>query len=246
MLRRLWNNPLGAIAIGSTIGLFLLALFSWEFGLGHDICDEPNAEGNQNCSRQNLVLFLLWKALKTIEAGSELITAIATVLLFVVTYLLVKLGRSQDRTSRAQMRPYVFVHGLAFEREGTILKIKMGLKNFSSATPALAVRISMRVGGGTREFLPTYPPAAEAEGKARSIIGPNTLASYIPELDLPELTDEHWQNFLDAKFILHFWGRIDYEDVFGESYFTEFRLINRGGPDYKERGFPAIGAPTAT
>jgi hypothetical protein len=226
--------------------LLFLAIVSWLFSIPAEICPDGASSGDDQCKSYNLALGVIWKIIKTLDASSVFLTAIATAGLVAVTYLLVKLGKEQGRTSRAQLRPYVFISKIGFTRdEDNVLLLKFAAKNYGKATPAFRVSIHGHGVVSIYERYWLYPIVGEALGDTTASLGPDTEASFNAKMP-GVMTDTLWAGFLAGKQNLHVWGVIKYQDIFGEPYETEYRMINRGGPDYIKNGFQQSGSPRAT
>jgi hypothetical protein len=77
-------------------------LVSWLFGFASQICDPPNASGYQNCYRDNAVTVFLWKIYRLFDAGSAIITALATFAIAYLTKTLAEVSNNQKTILEAQ------------------------------------------------------------------------------------------------------------------------------------------------
>jgi hypothetical protein len=163
---------------------------------------------------------------QVLEAHAGAITGVATVILAYVTYRLVRLGREQSETTRAELRAYLsVVIGAATYQDraaGVRFEAKPAILN-NGQTPAYNVRYRAKVeiltdsvaGGYTFSAPPDTP-------RSQSSIGPreNRLMSAI----LPHMVpDSEVQDIKDGKGkALWVWGVVHYDDVFRQPHFTEF------------------------
>jgi hypothetical protein len=169
-------------------------------------------------------LFLLWKAEQFFNAVSPAITAFATVLLAVITYMLVHLGHEQSKTTKAQLRAYVAPvprkAGLA--KDGRTIIILVEVEN-TGQTPAFDTQVlgditvmeyplvgKLRLGrdpGEKGKPIPTY------------VVYPGGKHASAPR---KFLTGEEIMKMDGGKHGLYVYGRATFTDAFGTSQWAEF------------------------
>lgn len=160
------------------------------------------------------------------EANGDTITALSTALLTVVTVMLMFLAGEQTRTSRAELRGYVFAEMGPVEIEvGKIPTMDVRTKNYGT-TP---VRKLAMTGMITVLDLPI------------DVATMNIPKEEPPEFTLPpgefhklriegtaKLTEGDLKSIADGKCALFFTGLIIYRDAFGERRETRFSWVWKG------------------
>lgn len=138
MLTPSWRKIILVLALSAAA----IILAAWESNLlpaTADICEESH-DGSEHCDSYNIFFAVAWNMAKAADHWSVSVTALATVLLAYITYRLVRLGRDQAKTSRAQLRAYMGHLGAHFEsvaKDGDQAgSVKYFEKN-SGSTPAL-------------------------------------------------------------------------------------------------------------
>jgi hypothetical protein len=212
-------------------GIFLLvALASLLTPFYAEICEKNTYTGEKECAAHHVAVSLVLYIGQILEAHAGAITGIATVVLAVITWRLVTLGREQSRTARAQLRAYLsVVIGDGVYQEGAIYKFeaKPVIVN-NGQTPAYNVRYRIKADIFTdsvaASFTFTEPPDVS---KSQSSIGPheNRLMSGILGHVVPETEIQDIKAGIGKA--LWVWGVVHYDDVFQRPHFTQFcqRLI---------------------
>lgn len=98
-LQRRWQK----VCLWAAAVLFAAWAISFLFGLTSEVCSQAVGSNDAHCPRYNLVFAIIWDFFKILDAGSALITALATAVLTYVTYLLVELGKKQFDTADRQL-----------------------------------------------------------------------------------------------------------------------------------------------
>lgn len=164
------------------------------------------------------------------------ITALATVLLTIVTAGLVIVTGMQFKTSRAQLRAYVFVESAVTANvvDGTgPPEAHVVIKNFGQ-TPAYEV---LHMGGlAVYEFPP--PPMVKLTATDEDFVtGPTTNMALAPganylsttPLKIPVLPPHFRKGIIAGNLAAYVYGEIRYKDVFQRKQWTKYRLM-LGGP----------------
>jgi hypothetical protein len=154
------------------------------------------------------------------------ITALATLLLTFVTAGLVWMARRQITTSRAQLRAYVAVEsGQIRAVAGERPKAQMTVRNYGQ-TPAYKFRL---VGGmGMAESFETLPPPTGDPHGTLGVLAPagtfqwNMVAPVV-------LLAEAYDRLAAGQVTLFVYGRVNYEDAFGNPRTLKYRTMF-GGP----------------
>jgi hypothetical protein len=176
-----------------------------------------------------------WQVADEVQAHNAAITAVATVLLTVVTGGLVWVGFRQIATNRAQLRAYVFVSGAKVTNVITgngIPEAIVGIKNFGQ-TPAYKVT---NVSGIAVD---QYPPPAtlnltirDAEfsrpSRSKSDLGPGQSEESITSAGRT-LSAAQRQAIGQGTGAIFVYGEIRYVDGFGRRQWTKYRFM-MGGP----------------
>lgn len=164
------------------------------------------------------------------------ITAIATVLLAIITAGLVWSGIEQRKTTRAQLWAYVFISGAsvsnAAQGDGA-LESHVVIKNFGQ-TPAYKV---VNVDGLA---LDRYPPPTtlnllvanhefSTPGRSKSDLGPTQSEAAIQIARRPPLSQQERQALINGQLVIYVYGEVRYFDAFGQRRWTKYRFM-MGGP----------------
>ena len=206
---------------------------------------QTQGAGQQQIERLSFIfgrIFALRCTAEFVEKHNAAITAIATVLLTFVTGALVWAGYLQIRTTRVQLRAYVFIHSakVAIQDDDTTAITAIVVIKNSGQTPA---RKLINVSGFAVSSYPiqTMPRLSISEAEfsetriTRMDLGPiSTSVSTTPisteqgratraaKTEFISLLSEH-------KLIAFVYGEIRYEDAFGRRQWTKYRLMT-GGP----------------
>ena len=90
--------------------LFLILIgLSFVAPVSDEICSKNEYTNEKECSRHHLVTVTFWQLAKGLDSASVAVTALATILLAVITWRLVLAGREQSATTRSQLRAYLSV-----------------------------------------------------------------------------------------------------------------------------------------
>jgi hypothetical protein len=229
MLKITARQIVAGIGTGLLAGLLAVA-FESEFQ--GRICEYNQATKHEDCPTYSLFPFLFIQVCKTLNDYGVAITGIATVFLTFITWRLVIVARDQSKTTRAQLRAYVFGNGgsisLIDPPEGDMqLHVCCRFKN-SGQTPAHKARIWTRF----EIFDVNAPVFSQSIGLGNFVIGPganyeSTLGRAISYAELADIRDERKAIFI--------WGEIKYVDAFGEDRY--FRFYDRNGPVIPGKGW---------
>jgi hypothetical protein len=223
MLKRIigrWRFIIPAIICLFAV-VFILSLF---IPLEYEICGEYLHDSTSNCSNHHVGPYILFQLIHISNKYNGLITAIATVLLAVITCGLVLLGRDQSRTSRAELRAYlsVTIGAAIFQDDRLRFEGKPTVVN-NGQTPAYNVRYSIRSEILTESIAANYIFTAPPDTpRSQSSIGPreNRLMSGVLSYRVQD------GEVADIKYgkgkCLWTWGVVYYDDVFGKTHFTQF------------------------
>jgi len=176
---------------------------------------------------------------KLITENNQSITAFAAAMTTVVTGGLVWLGYQQNRTTRRQLRAYISVvigDATPQNRSGNLLFEARPVLYNAGNTPAYKVSYEIKAEIITHSMAATYtfdPPSTGQ--KSETSVGPResrTMGAVVPYFvndgDVADIKIGNGKS-------LWVWGKVTYEDVFGESHYTQFcqRLLwNKEGNVY--------------
>ncbi|HEY5048919.1 MAG TPA: hypothetical protein VII49_12970 [Rhizomicrobium sp.] len=155
------------------------------------------------------------------------VTALGTVLLFVVTGLLTWVAYDQGQTSRAQLRAYLFVEtaDIEWETPESIPSANVKLKNFGQ-TPAKSVCHWMHVIYGPNPRTNPFPDIDTSVKRPRAF-PPGAVSRTYPRLTRA-LAPEEIQALANGDAAIYIRGKIEYVDVFGKDRWTVFCLFTGG------------------
>jgi hypothetical protein len=148
--------------------------------------------------------------------------------LAIQAWALIRTVRSSDRTSRTQLRAYVFVrsHVLAPMFVGRPLTATLAVRNYGP-TPARRLRINagMYLGNVFPEHGIQDVPTPQV-----GTLAPNALYEFSVTQE-GALTEEQVREMSTGALKLFVFGTIYYTDAFRVERFTKFRLMTGGGID---------------
>ena len=217
-------------AVGVAFVLFAASFFC---PAKYEICEHANYSSDENCALYHIGPFVLQSIAQFLSGYSDLVTALSTAFLVIVTLMLVNLGRDQSQTTRAQLRAYVSISAGDPEMHTFVdgnIGIHLKIKN-TGATPAYNVRQIVTV-----DIFPTVLSApledhSEKIPPAGSTVGPNSEV-YVFARHARPLTDEDAASLTSQEDIFYIYGKVLYEDVFKVEQTTNFRLtlpVDRNG-----------------
>jgi len=165
------------------------------------------------------------------DRHNALITALATVLLSVITFGLILSGADQQRTTRAQLRAYLTVEpGKSFRqsrKRNFRFEMRPNVVNVGQ-TPASNVAILSKVDFITLPIPPDFnfkliapqnlPPGS------RATIGPGK-DKYHGAIIGRQLTWRELRDHATAKKLFHVWGVVTYTDIFKIKRHTYFSYL---------------------
>lgn len=184
---------------------------------------------------------VLWRCVGGYSnSASGAITALSALLLLFVTGILGWIAYRQYTTTRAQLRAYVFVESASIydgatpqnafvQATGGCPYSRVIIKNFGQ-TPAVKVRHVSRIvicQVGTDDAVCVMPPGI-LTGASSTTIGPGATTSSDHNL-MRALTQFEISALQAVGQALFVYGLISYEDVFGISHQTTYRLGYAGG-----------------
>lgn len=153
------------------------------------------------------------------------ITALSTVLLTIVTIGLLWVGYVQIRTTRAELRAYVFARpiGIPDTDETDCPKIHLVMKN-SGQTPAYDVTHWTCLDVDDHpDFKMGRPPGRRQS--SGTVLPPGADAGIVAERRRP-LTEEECSAVVGRTKQIYVWGEISYRDTFHKRHVTKFRLYS--------------------
>lgn len=154
-----------------------------------------------------------------IHENGDAITALATVLLSIITYLLVKLGREQSDTAHVQLRAYVKLshHPPGIEWDGNDIgrfSVLLRIKNHGQ-TPARITNFSLNAPTyATVAALEPEPPYTNTAERGAFLVADD---AYSHTIFLRISRTEHAQ-VMAGTLRLAVFGFVDYIDQFGDEY----------------------------
>jgi hypothetical protein len=154
------------------------------------------------------------------------VTGAATVFLTIITWRLVIVARDQSKTTRAQLRAYVFVYNgqvniVTIGATKTLAyKLSIELRNFGQ-TPARKYTTWIDHAVRNVDDLPFTRPPTIDNRSGPTIMGPTASVTieYATPFEIGELDAVR-----DAKKAIFIWGGCDYVDVFGCAHYFIFRF----------------------
>ncbi len=192
-----------------------------------EVCEKNAYTGNKDCTAHHMAISFILCLGQWLDIHAGAVGGVATVVLAIITWRLVTLGKEQTKTTRAQLRAYVMVaavHGTDIAPD-IVPKTTVRFKNFGQ-TPAHNIRVIIGMGFAPYPFTDiewfsrTGKPAAEfgrplgPEDNVRVPIDLNGL-----------LTAEKIRAMQEGRWALWLNGKICYSDVFDQPQETEFGMF---------------------
>lgn len=243
ILVKRWQNAVLLLAILASV----IFVASFVFPAENQICEYNEHTNNEVCVLYHFGPFVLLTIANILRAYSELLTALSTALLAVITWMLVSLGKDQGNTTRRQLRAYVFSETSVLI-DGTDIKppphidrtdqpgIAMTIKN-SGQTPASSVVhwSEMQVATIDREW--AMNPPAKLDRLSPSIISPQGINNKFMWLNRP-LSAQEKLGIQNGTYAIYLYGRIEYVDAFQMPHWSIYRLRYSGSawPPYGTGG----------
>jgi hypothetical protein len=182
-----------------------------------EICEKNAYTGEKECVIHHVVVSLLIYIGQVLEAHAGAITGLATVVLAIITWRLVTLGKDQSETTRAQLRAYlaVVVGSAVFQDDKNKFEAKPAILN-NGQTPAYNVRYRIKADILTDSvaigYTFTEPPDVP---KSQSSVGPNENRQMSAILTHNVLASEIEDIKRGKGKAMWVWGVVHYDDVFG-------------------------------
>jgi hypothetical protein len=221
------------VALGALVAIGLLSLLAPWYG---EICEKNEYTNTKECASHHIILVALWQIGEFLRSANGAITAVATVFLGFITWRLVILGIEQSRTSRAQLRAYVFLENAGIFDGPTWPSAPqpvaagcpcsmIAIKNFG-VTPAFNVRHWANV-----KFVAVTPDGHLQGGV---LDAPAVLTGLGPSTIPPTGTTRLSRNLGRAitpyemglmaapAYAIIVYGKITYDDTFGEPHETNY------------------------
>jgi hypothetical protein len=210
-----------------------LAVFVWveNYSSSFQNCiDQESAKASSDqANNQKKSLTVILRYARCTERFADLhnsfITALATVLLAVITLGLILSGVDQLRTTRAQMRAYVWAEiNPSKNLDDPNFGVSANIKN-SGQTPAYEVH----TWSNTQPVAEPPPNGFVFAGAPEHIPGPRYVVNpsskhFMQAFPEVALTVEERFAIRDGFLVLYFWGEVRYRDTFGENRMARFRL----------------------
>jgi hypothetical protein len=217
------------IVVGMGTGLlagFLVVAFESYFPEETCEYDEHNQTPNhENCTVYSIFLFSLiqiGKALKAFNDYGAGITGIATVFLAIITAGLVFVAIDQSKTTRRQLRAYVFISDVKVLQFATIPRVTAEFKNFGQ-TPCDEITFSYNI------KVDDFPLPKDLCIRPALGIAPMAPGFGFHQDNSLEVTQEQRSAIAVGNAAIYIFGRIEYRDVFkGPRRYTNFRQIYSG------------------
>jgi hypothetical protein len=153
------------------------------------------------------------------------ITALATVMLTIVTRGLFVMARQQIVTSRAQLRAYVAVQsGQIHAVAGEAPRAQVTVKNYGQ-TPAYKFKIVGGIGLG-QSFDKLPPPTGDPRGTA-GVLAPAGVFQWFMVAPVVLSAEVH-DHLVAGNLTLFVYGEVYYEDAFGVPRTLKYRMMFGG------------------
>jgi hypothetical protein len=165
--------------------------------------------------------------ISVLNTNSGAVTGAATALLVWITYLLVRLGHEQSKTTRAQLRSYVDFERIHFTKDKnnptSPWTIHIVVKNFGQ-TPCrlLGAKVEYSI-GANRDDTIAFPFSERAEAHPTTRIPPDHFQTIQIQCAEVGLGVEGWQQARREGKLAFVWGRIEYIDVFDAGWYLAFQ-----------------------
>jgi hypothetical protein len=219
---KLWHK----VALAGLALVAILFAASYLFAPSQNVCGPDEYSHIKDCAQYHLgPAVFIWIVGKA-DAHNGLITAITTIFLTGITYLLVQLGREQSNTSRAQLRAYlsVVIGGAVFQDANLRFEGAPNVKN-NGQTPAYKVRTWISADIISANLAETYDfdKARPADlGESQASVGPGetrtlrgVVENRVPDADVAMIKE-------GVKAALWAWGEVHYDDAFGKPHMVRF------------------------
>jgi hypothetical protein len=210
---------------------------SLDFILTHLICGE--SKGANDCDSYNVIFYSAWRLGKATDHWSALITGIATVVLAVITWRLVSLGKEQSATTRAQLRAYLTTVVGQSWRQGATRDLKFEFRPIilnTGQTPAYDVSVVNSMAILSQEEAFTYDFRIPENTPVLSVmtLGPRQ-DRFTHVIAARKMTKTEMREYIANKKMIYVFGTIRYRDAFNTPHFTNFcysimHWSKRGGP----------------
>jgi hypothetical protein len=215
--------------LAAFLGLALVSVFLFVGSLFvefvSELCSYDQYGEAEQCAPHHLGPWIVFWAVMQADAHNGLITAISTVLLTWITYLLVRLGIRDSKTQEAQLRAYVSAipRGLFVESDKETVAVLVQVRNagqtpaFNLIAPAAVVvkpgpPYKFRIGEieVTKERIGALPTITMPSG-GEHVVAPKGPVTYADRIKM-----------IAENQCLYVFGLIAYKDVFGEDCTVEF------------------------
>jgi hypothetical protein len=207
-----WLTAVGIVAVVAIV----LAAASYLAPLYGRYCYKDEYSGQKECPSRHLVYVVIVYVWQFLSDASVAITAFATVLLAIITYMLVKLGIDQGETTRKQMRAYLGVGSGSIRKFSGKLQARIDIPN-KGQTPAHNVRrfIDMKIES------PKCASFGEApQEKGSWVIIPEAYWTLTKEMDVDE---KDLANIEMEDRTVFVWGKVVYDTIYERDRVAEFR-----------------------
>jgi hypothetical protein len=159
------------------------------------------------------------------------ITALATVLLTLVTTGLVWMAYRQIVTSRAQLRAYVSVESSSISLTvGSQPVAGVTLKNYGN-TPAYEFTINSGL-GMAESFDKLQPPPPEQKAEPLGVLSPGATAVLVRTADVL-IHPDHLAMLADGRSAIFVYGEVTYVDAFKKRRVLKYRLMTGGNVGFR-------------
>jgi hypothetical protein len=162
------------------------------------------------------------------DKHNALITALATILLSIITLGLILSGIDQQRTTQAQLRAYISVEpGMSFRqsrKKNARFEFRPNVVN-SGQTPASNVRILSRTDFKSREIPATFDYALQSTTPGSNAAIAPSKEKFHSAIMPRQLTWGELREHAKGMKWFHVWGQVVYEDIFKIERHTYFSFL---------------------
>jgi len=166
----------------------------------------------------------------------EVWTAVATILLVVVTALLALIAYLQIRTTQRQLRAYVFPLGAELQKlnAGDVPEYRVVIQN-AGQTPAYSLRHIDRFALVEFPLKEPLPEAVASKNFTRTHLGPGREARKIGIAPAP-LTANAIDRLKQGTAAIYAYGIIDFVDGFKKPRWVKYRYMTGGNVGFQSDG----------
>jgi len=182
-----------------------------------EICEKNQYTGQKDCATYYSPLVFLWHVGKRLNDYSGLLTAVATIFVVWLTWILSRIAEQQEKSAQVIERAHLAFEDFKIVNEARGTAVSVSIKNYGRSHGRVThawVQITLA---------PMQLDCAELKPPSSGFFNPMPIAPNASDVPgLAPLRTDQWADVISKKRNLFVYGSVQYIDIFDKSHASGF------------------------